>query len=126
MISGNSFGSIHLLNHQGDHVLLEKELVNCFGQDRLKSLLNEKAVDFVAYRSEKEGTCYVHNKEGKAIIQKTEGKYSYYPDTSDPLGLKRTLHTNNHREALEVTFNSEYPDAFVQIDQLLKAEGLVI
>ena len=121
MISGNSFGSIHFLNHKGDHVLLEKQLANCLGQDRLKSLLNEKAVDFVAYRSEKEGNYYVHNKEGKAIIQKTDGKYSYYPDTGDPLALKSILHTNNHREALEVTFNSGYPDAFVQLVQLLKS-----
>lgn len=119
MISGNAFGSIHLLNHTGDHVLREKEIFKCLGQDRFNNLLNEKAVDFVAYRGEKEGTCHVHNREGRATIEKSGGRYKYFPEAGDPFGLASELYTNNHREALEVTFNSNYPDAFVQIDQLL-------
>lgn len=118
MISGNSFGSIHLLNHEGDHVLREKEIIKYLGQNRLDSLLNEKATDFVAYRGEKEGTCYVHSREGKAFIKKNRGKYSYVCETGDPFQLGSDLFANNHREALEITFNSNYPDAFVQIDQL--------
>lgn len=119
MISGNAFGSIHLLNHDGDHVLREKEIFKCLGKERFNNLLNEKAIDFVAYRGEKEGTCHVHNREGKATIEKSGGRYKYFPEAGDPLGLGSELYTNNHREALEVTFNSNYPDAFVQIDQLL-------
>ncbi|MEJ7685364.1 MAG: alkaline phosphatase family protein [Segetibacter sp.] len=119
MISGNSFGSVHLLNHEGDHVLREKEIIKCLGQHRFTGLLNEKAVDFIVYRGEKEGTCYLHNHEGKAFIEKSGGKYRYVPEAGDPLHLGSEIHVNNHREALEVTFNSDYPDAFVQIDQLL-------
>lgn len=119
MISGNSFGSIHLLNHKGDHVLREKEIFRCFGQERFNCLLNEKAADFVAYRGKKDGTCYIHNSEGKAFIEKNRDKYSYVCETADPLHLGHNFFANNHRKALEVTFNSDYPDAFVQIGQLL-------
>ena len=119
MISGNSFGSIHLLNHPGDHVLHEKEIYKYLGQERLDSLLNEKAVDFVSYRGEKEGTCYVHNRGGKAFIEKNKGKYSYVCETGDPLQLGNNVLANSHREALEITLHSNYPDALVQINQLL-------
>jgi arylsulfatase A-like enzyme len=119
MISGNSFGSIHLLNHAGDHILRKNEVFKYFNEDRLKSLLNEKAVDFVAYRGEKEGICYIQNHEGKAFIEKNGGRYRYICEQGDPLNLNSDLFANSHREALEVTFNSDYPDAFVQIDQLL-------
>ncbi len=121
MISGNSFGSVHLLNHEGDHVLCEKEIMKCLGQDRFNNLLNEKAVDFVIYRGEKKGICYVHNHQGRALIEKSCDKYRYIPEAGDPLHLGSELYVNNHREALEVTFNSDYPDAFVQIDQLLSS-----
>lgn len=121
MISGNSFGSVHLLNHQGDHVLREKEIIKYLGQDRLISLLNEEAVDFVAYRSEKEGRCWIQNRKGKALVEKIGNNYGYIMSEGDPLNLGRDFHTSSHRDALEATFHSDYPDAFVQITQLLKS-----
>jgi predicted AlkP superfamily phosphohydrolase/phosphomutase len=120
MISGNSFGSIHLLNHEGSQVLQEKELTDLFSKERLKELLKEKAVDFIAYRGNNEGEYYVQNHHGKALISQQGTNYAYEPVDADPLFLQR-INVKGHREALENTFNSLYPDALVQISQLFKS-----
>lgn len=121
MISGNSFGSIHLLNHSGDHVLHEAELVQHMGKERLQNLISEPAVDHIIYRANKPHTCYIENTSGKALIRKNGNAYEYQPETGDPLLLGRTIKTEDHREALEATFDSAYPDAFVQIFQLMQS-----
>jgi len=120
MISGNSFGSIHLLNHEGSHVLQEKELVDHFSEERLNELLKERAVDFIAYRGNKEGEYYVQNHRGKALISQHQDNYSYQPIDADPLFLQNVT-VKGHRAALESTFNNLYPDALVQITQLFKS-----
>jgi len=120
MISGNSFGSIHLLNHEGDHVLQEKELVNHFSKERMDELLKEKAVDFITYRGNNEGEYYVQNHHGKALISQHQENYSYRPIDADPLCLKN-ITVKGHRAALDCTMNSLYPDALVQISQLFKS-----
>jgi hypothetical protein len=119
MISGNAFGSIHLLNHKGDHVLREKGIITCLGEERINTLLNEKAVDFVIYRGEKEGTSYIQNNKGRALVTKNGSIYDYFRESGDPLNLGSEVHAESHREALEASFNSDYPDALVQINQLL-------
>ncbi len=118
MISGNSFGSIHLLNHKGDHVLRATELAQLMGKERMDELLMEKAVDHVIFRGDEDNTCYVQNREGKALIRKTGDVYEYEPETADPLALNGPVKAGNHREALEQSFDSTYPDALVQIMQL--------
>lgn len=120
MISGNSFGSIHLLNHEGDHALTEQEILKYFGEQRLNALLSEKAVDFITYRGNHSGEYYVHNRDGKALITFTNSEaYQYLPLDADPLGLG-IVQAADHREALELTFESDYPDSLVQIVQLFK------
>ncbi len=120
MISGNSFGSIHLLNHEGSHALQQKEMVKHFGEEKLNGLLKQKAVDFIAYRGNKEGEYYVQNHHGKALISQQGTQYVYEPLDADPLFLKG-IAVEGHRAALESTFNSLYPDALLQISQLFKS-----
>lgn len=120
-ISGNSFGSVHLLNHEGDHPLSEREINTYMGRDRMKSLLAEKAVDFLTYRGNDPQHFYIENKEGRALIRRSGDQYTYDPETADPLQLKTQIRAGNHREALEATFESEYPDALVQIEQLFRS-----
>ncbi len=121
MISGNSFGSIHLLNHEGDNVLREREIHTAMGESRLDSLTKEKAVDFAIYRGDEEQSYVVHNVDGKAVIRVKEDTFSYHPESADPLMLGNDLKAEGHREALEITFNSEYPDALYQIHQLFRS-----
>jgi predicted AlkP superfamily phosphohydrolase/phosphomutase len=117
MISGNSFISIHLLNHKSDHVLTQPELMKLFGEDRLRALVNEKAVDFLTYRGYHHGEYYVQNSEGKALITYHQHKYYYQPLDADPLGLGAIVAADRF-EALELTFDSNYPDVLVQIVHL--------
>jgi len=121
MISGNSFGSIHLLNHDGSQVLHEKELLKSFSQERIDSLLREKAVDFITYRGDKANEYYVQNMRGRAMISCHDDLYSYQPLTADPFGLG-SIDAKDHRNALEATFQSGYPDAMVQIVQLFRSQ----
>jgi len=121
MISGNSFGSIHLLNHEGDHVLCEREILKAMGSSRLNHLTAEKAVDFAIYRGDEDQSYIIHNAEGKAMIRVTGDTFSYRPESADPLKLGNDIKAKGHREALEFTFESEYPDALFQIHQLFRS-----
>lgn len=120
MISGNSFGSIHLLNHPGSHVLRDAAIRNYFGQERITELLQQDAVDFISYRADQTGAFFIQNRQGKARIEVEGDRFSYHPITADPFSLG-SVSVNGHREALEATFHSEYPDALVQITDLFKS-----
>ncbi|WP_158275255.1 alkaline phosphatase family protein [Pedobacter sp. HMWF019] len=121
MISGNSFGSIHLLNHPGGQPLNQQGLKDHFGAERIQSLLGEKAVDFAIYRGIKEKEYIVENGAGTATVFSDRQQFEYHPLTGDPLGLG-DLHCNSPRAALEATFHREYPDAMVQISQLFESK----
>ncbi len=121
MISGNSFGSIHLLDHEGDHVLTESEILKTMGAERLNELVNEKAIDFAIYRGDKFNSFIVQNAAGKAVIEVEGQAFKYTPASSDPLRLKDEILANGHREVLEITFESEYPDCLFQIYQLFQS-----
>lgn len=120
MISGNSFGSIHLLNHAGDHALGELEILETMGAARLQELVQEPAIDFVAYRSDAPHTYIVHSATGKARISAAGNRFSYHPETADPFGTGE-LHVQGHRAALEASFDTDYPDFLYQIHQLFRS-----
>lgn len=121
MVSGNSFGSIHLLNHTGDHVLREREILGIMGSARLNELLAEKAVDLVIYRGNTSQSFVVRNAEGKATLEVSGQTFAYHPESADPLKLGGELCVNGHRAALEATFDSEYPDSLYQVHQLFQS-----
>ncbi len=121
MISGNSFGSIHLLNHEGDHPLTESEILKAMGPARLKELLAEKAVDFVVYRGDKPQSFIVDGLAGKATVSVNDDVFRYDPENGDPLKLGGPINVKGHRAALETTFDSQYPDSLFQINQLFRS-----
>ncbi len=121
MISGNSFGSIHLLDHAGDHELRQNELEELMGAARMQELMNERAVDFAVYRGEAEESFVVRNAHGHARITVEGDHYNYYPETTDPFHIGGPVRVKGHRAALEATFNTEYPDFLFQIHQLFKS-----
>ncbi|RFM26174.1 alkaline phosphatase family protein [Deminuibacter soli] len=121
-VSGNSFASLHLLHHEGSGPLGESSLVNSFGESRLQQLIQKEAVDFIIYRGNEPGVLCVHNNAGKALIKKTGNRYSYLPETSDPLSLGSAVFADDHREALVKTFDSLYPDSLVQAEQLFRSK----
>ena len=121
MISGNSFGSIHLLNHEGDHVLRQKDILLHMGSQRLEELVQEPAIDFIVYRGKEEDSFVVHNAAGISVIRAGNGHFGYLPITSDPFGLPQGIHVQGHRAALEASFENEYPDFLYQIYQLFQS-----
>jgi arylsulfatase A-like enzyme len=121
MISGNSFGSIHLLNHEGDHVLREQGILDAMGADKLQLLLNEDAVDFAIYRGDEEQVFIVHNQNGKAKITVRDDIFTYEPLNADVLNYGGRIEVQGHRAILEATFETDYPDAVFQIYQLFKS-----
>ncbi len=121
MISGNSFGSIHLLDHEHDHALSQSGIIQHFGQQRISELLQQPAVDFITYRSNRPGEYCVHNRQGIALISCRKEQYTYRPLSADPLKLGAVT-ANGHRDALEHTSAGHYPDALVQIVQLFRSQ----
>jgi hypothetical protein len=117
-VSGNSFAALHLLKHEGAHGLREKELIHHFGDRRLQQLVCQDAVDLVFHRGNQPDSLVVHNSAGRALIRKQGHRYIYRPETGDPLCLGTEVQARDHREALEITFNSLYPDSLVQAIQL--------
>lgn len=120
-VSGNSFASLHFLHHPGHDPLRERELRNCMQSHRLTTLLEQQAVDHILYRGRHQGEVWVHNQQGRALIQQKGGAYAYRPETADPFGLGGELVTRHHREALEATIQSGYPDSLVQTRQLFQS-----
>ncbi|TWR24582.1 alkaline phosphatase family protein [Mucilaginibacter achroorhodeus] len=120
-ISGNSFGAIHLLNHKGDHVLRETEILQAMGGDKLELLLKEDAVDFAIYRGDDENTFIVHNRYGKARIAVKDDVFTYEPLTADVLKYGGKIEATGHRDILAKTFETDYPDAVFQIYQLFRS-----
>ncbi|RYZ60269.1 MAG: hypothetical protein EOO14_07450 [Chitinophagaceae bacterium] len=121
MISGNSFGSVHLLNHEGDHVLHKKEVQACLGRERLAAFVAEKAVEFMAYRADDPNSFVIQNRSDAALVRKEGDRYRYHPETGDPLRLGGAIEVTGRRAALEATFGTDFPDALVQVAQLFQS-----
>ncbi len=119
MISGNSFGAVHLLNHEGSEVLRGEEVTNAIGEDIWTDLINQVAVDFVAWRG-KENDFFVESQKGRAKIVKSTKGLTYHPITGDPFGLGLLDKPMDNQASLAATFESDYPDGLVQVEQLFR------
>jgi len=82
-----------------------------------QELLSRAEIDFVAWRESKQGI-NIKSSKGQALITKTSQGYSYAPLDGDPFGLGKIETRLDKEKALEITFNSDYPDALVQMEQL--------
>ena len=120
MISGNSFGAVHLLNHSGDEVLCGQALKKAIGEDTLEDLIQQPAVDFIAWRGSDQDY-FIGSKKGTARIVKRPKGLTYHPLTGDPFGLGEIEKPLDNQAALAATFESDYPDGLVQIVQLFSS-----
>ena len=65
-----------------------------------------------------EGRCEIRSRaRGTAWLTETDGRLSYRPDTGDPLGVG-PLESLTADEALDLTRDSDYPDALAQVAAL--------
>jgi hypothetical protein len=89
----------------------------------LESLVAEPAVDIVATRGEADGSLVVESRGGIADLRETraDGQIHYAARAgADPFGFDGLPGAMSSREALEMTVETEYPDALVQVAQLFR------
>jgi len=118
MISGNAMGQVYCLNGNSGAALVGGEVGEALGP-RLEELLAREEIDFAAWRHEK-GGYEIAAARGHAVIRSTPEGLTYEPTSGDPFGLGTLSTPLDRRRALEATFDSEYPDALVQIEQLFE------
>jgi hypothetical protein len=118
MISGNSFGSIHVLKNSND-VLKGDDVITSLGTEAFEALLARPEVDFLTWRGEQDAY-WVASRKGRAKIVKNGG-LTYQPVTGDPFGLGAIGQPLDNLQALRATFDTDYPDALVQIEQLFRS-----
>ncbi len=119
MISGNAFGHVYLLNDHNKKLAAANNPKEVLGEI-WDELLSREEVDFMAWR-EAEGFYQIEAQRGRAKIFRRNGGLCYQPLEGDPFRLGNLSRPLDRQEALEATFNSDYPDALVQFDQLFSA-----
>jgi len=118
MISGNAMGQVYCLNGNSGAALVAGEVGAALGS-RLEELLAREEIDFAAWRHGK-GAYEIAAARGRAVIRSTPEGLTYQPTSGDPFGLGTLATPLDRRRALEATFDSEYPDALVQIEQIFE------
>jgi hypothetical protein len=117
MISGNALGHIYWL---GDNGAPAPANCNQVIADIRGELLRQPEVDIIIYRSDK-SSIMIESEKGAALIKHSNGRTSYIPQSSDPLNLGSLASPMDKLQSLETTFNSDYPDSLVQIEQLFSS-----
>ena len=87
----------------------------------VQQLLTRDSVDLVLLPHSADSVeIRARGRRGAAMLQTSEGRYTYRPRSGDPLGIGE-LAGLDREEAYDATFNSDYPDALVQIAALCSA-----
>ena len=117
-ISGNSFASLSFLDKKEDYYRVD--LLQNHGK-ALNAFVQEDAIDFILYRQDT-STVVIHNKNGTALVKThDDGRLSYHPETTDVLGIGEVKGPIDFKTALDLTFETDYPDSLFQIHQLMKS-----
>lgn len=119
MVSGNAMAQVYCLDVPGREVCNEHLLRKSLGAS-WDELFEQAAVDFVIWR-ENRAQYTIQNSQGRACITTQDTGLTYDPVTADPLAYGSITKPLTRREALAATFDSRYPDALVQIEQLFSS-----
>ncbi|MEA2478804.1 MAG: hypothetical protein QOJ07_726 [Thermoleophilaceae bacterium] len=88
----------------------------------LQGLLAEPAVDLMITRAGAEGWLWVESRRGRARLREAPGGgVEYEPDGTDPFGWGALPRALSSEDALRANFDSDHPDALVQIAQLFRS-----
>lgn len=120
MVSGNSMAHIYLKNHRdwGERIYsgeLEKNHA-----ELLSDLFHLPEIDLIATADE-DGGVQVYRNGGKARIRYTSGHIEYSVEGEDPFGYKVLPQRLNDYTSLECTYDSDHPDALVQLIQIFRS-----
>jgi hypothetical protein len=122
-VSGNGMCHIYLRGPDGSWATRpSRELIESRHPGLLSTLLAEPAVDIVVTRGDSEGALIVESERGAADLAEVAGGVEYAPRREgDPFGWDEIPKRMSHREALDETFGTGYPDALLQIAQLFRS-----
>jgi len=122
MVSGNSMAHLYFKGEKDwrDSVFFEEfEKNHLF---LLRRLLRRKEIDLVAIR-EKGGGIRIISKKGVSKIKREDGLISYnLIEGKDPFGYQRIPQRFSDYQCLELTYDSSYPDAPVQLLQIFSSK----
>lgn len=116
MISGNAMGQVYCHNSKKGAPLMHEEIQTELGS-AWDELLAREEIDFVACRAGHNTYDIIAGRGDAAIVRHPEG-WCYYPKRGDPFGLGKIEVPLDQQQALAATFDSDYPDALVQIEQV--------
>ncbi|MEO6447270.1 MAG: alkaline phosphatase family protein [Gemmatimonadaceae bacterium] len=88
--------------------------------ETLDTLLTRDSVDLALVPHSPSRVAVHGNGRGHAMIERTNGHFSYRPESGDPLGIGPLEQVDAH-EAFDATAASDYPDAVVQVAHMAGA-----
>ena len=126
MVSGN--GMLHLYfqdkeNKNGSRGWTGRTSFEALENQRpqlLQDLIEQEAIDLLAGQSE-DGSIIIQNKRGKAKVRMEADKIIYELLDKDPFNYPVLPSEMTLKQALDLTFQTEYPDALVQLCQIFRS-----
>jgi hypothetical protein len=122
-VSGNGMCQVYL-KADGWRRSPSRDEVDALHPGLIDSLLAEPAIDVLVARGREPGRLVVESRRGRARLRETPGggiEYRVDDGAGDPLGLPDLPERMSSEEALRATFDSDHPDALVQIAQLFRS-----
>jgi hypothetical protein len=120
MVSGNAMAHVYLEPSRRTR-LLDDAVTGRWGAIT-DALLGRDSVD-IGLVPLSGHRCLVHSPaRGRAIVAWEGNRYSYRPESGDPLGLGGALEALDSAEAYDATIATDHPDALVQIARTASGE----
>ncbi len=120
MVSGNAMTHLYFKGEKGwkgrqswERLLSRKDKI-------VEKLLERDEVDIIAATAEN-GDIVVKSRRGEARITDKFPELYYHVTGADPFGYARLPETLTHRQALELTDATDYPDAIIQVLQIFRS-----
>ncbi len=120
-VSGNSFANLYVSFDGKWERPLNGDELDSQHKKLLNALTDRPEIEWIAYRNG-EGSIKVDSGLGTALLGRDEGHYDYSYFGADPLQLGLP-HTRVARDdALEMTIDTQFPDALEQLSQLFSSQ----
>ena len=116
MVSGNSMAHIYLrkdFNWEKKYTFIDSEKL-------IDSLLKINGIDLVMALNQK-NHIIIKSDRGLAVLEEKENLLRYQPLENDPFGYPKMNEFLSSDDVLSQTYNTEYPDALIQIVQIFKS-----
>jgi len=121
MVSGNAMAHLYVKNVHGWGKRTPHQELRQGNCDLIYELIQEDAIDFVASKDD-DDQIHVTHKNGEAIIKEEDGVIYYTHSGEDPFGYNKIPNMLTNETSLEMSFDSEFPDALVQLIQIFNSK----